>query len=134
MLEARVAAETQERSIAGQVEYWAKLGRSIDELLGVRRLQSLMKQGKTERLSDVLREVDTAAGRKRVAEVLRNRPYPHFEPCPGHPGFLVRIEADGTRTTGRFVNREFVAEPRRAKRAKRPGIPARSQMKTAAAD
>jgi hypothetical protein len=34
-------------------------------------------------------------------------PYPHFEPAPGSAGLLVRIEANGKRTTGRFVNRKF---------------------------
>jgi hypothetical protein len=34
-------------------------------------------------------------------------PYPHYEPAPDSPGLLVRIEANGKRTTGRFVNRKF---------------------------
>jgi hypothetical protein len=38
---------------------------------------------------------------------LESTPYPHFEAAPGRPGLLVRIEADGSRTIGRFVNREF---------------------------
>ena len=33
VLDARIAAEAQERSIAGQVEFWAKLGRSVELLV-----------------------------------------------------------------------------------------------------
>ena len=134
VLEARLAGEAQERSIAGQVEFWAKLGRSIDELLGVHRLEALMKHGKTERLSDVLREVDTAAGQERVAAVLRSRPYPHFEPCQNRPGFFVRIEADGARAIGRFMNREFVVEPGAKGSGKKSHTSGKPQMKAAAAD
>ncbi|MGP8253906.1 MAG: TA system antitoxin ParD family protein [Terracidiphilus sp.] len=134
VLDARLVGEVQERSIAGQVEFWAKLGRSVEQFLDGRRLESLVKRGKTERLSDMLRMVDTAAGRKRVAEVLQKRPYPHFEPCPGRTGFLIRTEADGTRAAGRFVNREFVVEPVTATKAQnlRPAV--RSARRAIAAD
>ena len=33
VLDARVAGEVVERSIAGQVEFWARLGRSVEVLL-----------------------------------------------------------------------------------------------------
>src|ERR1017187_1657291 len=40
-----------------------------------------------------------------LTEHLKSLPYPHFEPAP--VGLLVRIDANGNRTTGRFVNRKF---------------------------
>lgn len=61
------------------------------------------------RLSECFAMVDTPEGRRRVAEYLATRPFPHFEAAPGRAGLLVRIEADGTRTVGRFVDREFKA-------------------------
>jgi hypothetical protein len=51
--------------------------------------------------------VDSAAGRQRVFEHLKTSPYPHYEAAAGSPSLLVRIEADGKRTVGRFVNRQF---------------------------
>jgi hypothetical protein len=42
---------------------------------------------------------------------LDSRPFPHYEAAPGHSGLLVQIDADGTRTIGRFINRRF--EPSR---------------------
>jgi hypothetical protein len=43
----------------------------------------------------------------RLASHLSHRPFPHFEAAPGRRGLMVRIDPDGTRTVGRFVNREF---------------------------
>ncbi|MGH9605105.1 MAG: hypothetical protein ACRD3N_05335 [Terracidiphilus sp.] len=43
-----------------------------------------------------------------MAEVLAQKPFPHFEAHPGLPDVLVRIDEDGRRTVGRFVNRTFV--------------------------
>lgn len=57
----------------------------------------------------LLDTVDSAEGRRRVADYLATRPFPHFEAAPGKPGRLVRIEADGRRTVGRFVGRRFEA-------------------------
>jgi hypothetical protein len=39
---------------------------------------------------------------------LDSEPFPHFEAHPDKAGLLVRIEEDGSRTVGRFVNRTFV--------------------------
>ena len=111
ILDARLAAEVAERSIAGQIEFWAQLGRAIEPLLEGSRALALRRAGATVPLSECLAWVDSAAGRRRVAGYLESRPFPHYEPVPGSPGLLVRIDADGTRTTGRFIGREFRAAP-----------------------
>lgn len=61
------------------------------------------------KLSDCLGSVDSPAGRRRVAAYLESRPFPHFQSHPKNSRLLVRINEDGTCTTGRFVNREFKA-------------------------
>jgi hypothetical protein len=63
------------------------------------------------RVSERLALIDSDAGRRRVVEYLESRPFPHYQPIPSSPGFLVRIDGDGTRTVGRFVGREFQAVP-----------------------
>jgi hypothetical protein len=109
VLDARLIAELAERSIAGQIEYWAQLGRAIEPLLqGVQAL-ALRRAGAVKPLSECLETVDSPEGRRRVAEHLESQPFPRYEPAPDAPGMLVRIEADGTRTIGRFVNRQFKA-------------------------
>jgi hypothetical protein len=110
VLDARIAGEALERSIAGQVEFWAKLGRSVDLLLDGRQVLALRRSGEAQPLSKALASVDTPAGRKRVEEVLAGSPYPHYRQCPGRPGWLIRIDKDGTRVVGRFVNRVFTED------------------------
>jgi ParD-like antitoxin of type II ParDE toxin-antitoxin system len=107
VLDARLAGEAVERSIAGQVEFWAKLGRALEPLLQGDRAITLCHQAAARPLSDCLKSVDSPAGRRRVAEFLQGQPWPHYEAHPHQAGVLVRIEANGKRTTGRFVNRQF---------------------------
>jgi ParD-like antitoxin of type II bacterial toxin-antitoxin system len=106
LLDARVAGELVERSIAGQIEFWAKIGRAMEPILRGDHVLALCRAGNVKPLSACLKSVDSAAGRQRVFEHLKSRPYPHYEAAET-PGLLVRIDADGKRTVGRFVNRQF---------------------------
>ena len=111
VLDARLTAEVAERSIAGQIEFWAQLGRAIEPLLEGSRALALRRAGAAAPLSECLASVDSVQGRRRVAEYLDSRPFPHYEPAEGAAGLLVRVDEDGTRTLGRFVGREFKAAP-----------------------
>jgi addiction module HigA family antidote len=71
------------------------------------KVLALCRAGQAKPLSACLKSTDSAAGGRRLAEHLHSLPYPHYEPAPGSAGRLVRIEANGKRTTGRFVNRKF---------------------------
>ncbi len=108
VLEARIAGEAQERSIAGQVEFWAKLGRSLEDLLGTRELRMLRLGAKQPSLTELVGLIGKPEGAARLKAYLESEPYPHFEHHPTRKGLLVRIEEDGRRTIGRFVNRRFV--------------------------
>jgi predicted AlkP superfamily phosphohydrolase/phosphomutase len=109
VLDARIAGEAEERSIAGQVEFWAKLGRAMELLLNGQQVSRLQRSVGTRSLAEALASVETPEGRKRVADVLARQPYPHYKQYAGQPGLLVRIDEDGTETVGRFENRTFVA-------------------------
>lgn len=113
VLDARLIGEITERSIAGQIEFWAAVGRAIEPLLRMPEILALRKAGADKPLSACLEDVDTPAGRERVAEYLRTRLFPHYEQKDGH---LVRIDEDGTRTAGRFVNRKFQPLRKQAKK------------------
>jgi hypothetical protein len=106
VLDARLTGEAAERSIAGQIEYWARLGRAIEPLLRGDTALALRRAGDSRPLSDCLNSVGSPEGRQRVTEHLNKLPYPHYEPADS-PGLLVRIESNGKRTVGRFVNRKF---------------------------
>ena len=114
VLDARLTGEVAERSIAGQIEFWARLGRAIEPLLRGDQAMALRRAGDSRPLSECLQSVDSPEGRQRVAEHLKGRPYPHYEQADT-PGLLIKIDSDGKRTLGRFVNRQFQA----VKKAKR---------------
>jgi len=107
VLEARLAGEIMERSIAGQVEYWARLGKSVELLLEGQQAMALCRNATSRTLAEYLNSADSPKGRRRVAAFLDTQPFPHYQPDPDRPGLLVRIDADGRRTRGRFVNRQF---------------------------
>lgn len=110
VLDARMAGEAQERSIAGQVEFWAKLGRGVELLLDGQRVLSLCRTVGMTPLSELVDVVDTPRGREVFTAYLKGEPYPHYEAHPTREGLLLRTEENGKRTVGRFVNRVFVAE------------------------
>lgn len=105
---ARINAEHFERSIAGQIEYWAGLGRALDTLMRPALALKLQSHAPRPLLSESLADIGSDAARARARAYLDSRPYPQFEAAPKHPGYIVKIDADGTRTLGRFVKRTFV--------------------------
>src|SRR5260221_13975256 len=98
VLDARLMGEVAQRSIAGQIEFWARLGRAVETLLRGDQVLSLCNAGKARPLSACLNSIDSTEGHKRLASHLRSLPYPHYEPMHDAPGLLVRIEANGRRT------------------------------------
>jgi hypothetical protein len=120
VLDARLIGEVTERSIAGQIEYWAKLGRAIEPLLQGTQALALCKKAIARPLSECLKAVDTPEGKDRVKKYLAMQPYPHYEPCKEARGLLVRTDANGKRTIGKFVNRKFQSvDIRRSKVARK---------------
>lgn len=107
VLDARVVGEAAERSIASQIEFWARVGKAVEGVLRGDRVLQLKRRGEVAPLSELLKSVDSKTGRERVKAQQATRPYPHFEQAPGKPGLLVKIDEDGKRTVGRFVNRTF---------------------------
>jgi hypothetical protein len=107
VLDARIAGEAMERSIAGQVEFWARLGRAIDPVLNGAQAMATSRRGMVQSLVDLLAEVDAPTGRQRLAEHLDALPYPHYRAHPERAGLLIRIDADGSTTVGRFQQRVF---------------------------
>jgi len=143
VLDARIAGEAQERSIAGQVEFWAKLGQAVEPLISSRQAIELRRKGEIRPLSELLGSVEKTEGRERTKAYLEGRPYPHYRQFPGQPRVYIRTAADGEETVGRFVNRAFVpiegaresashSSPARARTE--PGAAAESSSKENARD
>lgn len=114
VLEARIVGGTMQRSIAGQVEFWARIGKSLDELMTGRQITAVGRAAGDASALHRLDTVDTAEGRERVKAYLSSQPFPHYFAHPDDKTLLIREEASGQRTVGRFVDRQFVAvTPRR---------------------
>jgi hypothetical protein len=109
VLDARLTGEVVERSIAGQVEFWAQLGRAVEQLLQAPQVLALCRSAAARPVSSLLDSVDSPGGRERVQSFLQAQPFPHYEPHSSRPGLLVQINADGRRTVGRFISRQFRA-------------------------
>lgn len=111
ILDARLMGEASERSLAGQIEFWAGLGKVVDSLLRSKDVLALKRSEGVKPLSECLAEVESPEGRQKLKEFLLAGPFPHYEAAEGKSGWLLRTEADGTRTVGRFVKRQFVKHP-----------------------
>jgi len=131
ILEARVVAKAAERSIAGQIEFWARLGRAVEPLLNSQKALSLKQAGEQRSLSSLFASIDLPEGANRLSTYLSKQPFPHYEAAEGKPGILVRIDESGVRTLGRFVNRKF--EPVKTGQTRAVRSNASEQRKSAAA-
>lgn len=119
---AREEAANTDRSITGQIEHWAKIGRSVETVLKHQDLQTLKQSPLTARLtSGARRTIQTAlariveeSDRRSLARGLR-KGRTVYQIDPAGSGLTERIEPDGRRTLGRLVNRRFVpARPARS--------------------
>ena len=109
VLDARMMGKVGHRSIAGQIEFWARLGEALEPLLQGIQALALLRAHAARPLSACLKSVDSPGGRRRVADYLKSQPFPHYEPVAHRAGLLVRIDSDGTRVVGRFIRRRFTA-------------------------
>jgi len=107
VLDARQTGAAVQRSIAGQVEFWARLGRAVEPLLRGDAARALAQQGDTQPVNECLAAVGTPQGDTRLQQYLRSRPFPHYEVDKDDAHLLIRIDESGQKTRGRFVNRRF---------------------------
>ena len=117
MQAARLAGERQHRSAAEQVEYWASLGRQIaqfvspDSLLeiqaGLARLKvesTIAQPVNPESVFDAV-ALDQQAGTLPDKVTQAN---PRYQASETQPGYLERIDGNGTRTPGTFQHGTFI--------------------------
>jgi hypothetical protein len=97
-----------QRSIASQVEFWARLGKTMERLMSGNEIGRVQTKTTAESLSHSLETINQPEGRARLQAYLESRPFPRFWADPVEARIMVREDADGTKTRGRFVGREFV--------------------------
>jgi|HubBroStandDraft_4_1064222.scaffolds.fasta_scaffold1339366_1 hypothetical protein len=112
VMEARLVGEVMERSIAGQIEFWANLGRRMEQVMTGEQMLQHGKDGIAARLSEALENVNKPEGRARMQAYLETRPFPRFWAHPVLARVFIREEEGGTKTVGRFVGRTWtVVDP-----------------------
>jgi hypothetical protein len=114
---ARREASHADRSLTGQIEHWAKLGRAAETVLPSQVAAALKRcAGDLQALEDeslrakslnalaALQTLSPAELREKIGLDLQTL----FEPDPENPGGFIRITPDGTRTRGVMNGRVFV--------------------------
>ena len=109
-LAARDEAGVCDRSIASQVEHWARIGRAVEQVLGHGQIVALKRHAGRPEFDKAMREATSEAGQRKALRHLEKVGGPRYGVDRERPGFVVKIEPDGSRTRGRFVDRRFVAE------------------------
>jgi hypothetical protein len=108
--EARQAGEDNDRSLAGQIEHWARLGRAVEGVLRTDQVVRLKRRAEVKPFEfylDLIRSADSPEGRARAKAKRDAEPFPHYEPTRD-PRVFVRIDEDGSRTKVRLENKKFV--------------------------
>lgn len=114
----KAAAEASDRSLTGQIEHWAKLGRAVESQLSTAASIALKTSGgDLSKVADnglreaIRKTMDTfdALPREVVRQQLGVDQQTRFEPHPQRPGKFVRIGPDGSRAVGTIENGMFVA-------------------------
>ena len=70
---ARTTAHAQERSVAEQVEHWARLGQEVERVIMSATAERLKARGNDRGLDDRLAFAATPAGRKKAVRLIRSR-------------------------------------------------------------
>jgi hypothetical protein len=112
---ARDAAADSDRSLAGQIEHWARLGRSVEGALTLADANAVKNNaghGSPARLRAAvlqsLRLALSASGHPHLGAGLVSSAGARYGTDPAFPGLLVRVGSDGKRTAGRLKGRRFV--------------------------
>ncbi len=114
---ARTEAVHADRSLTGQIEHWAKLGRIAEAQMTAPVVHVLKRtQGRLDEIEDPQLKSQVLAAfesflhlspeKKRSLMDLDKQV--RFEPDPDKPGSLIRITPDGQRTEGRMEGRLFL--------------------------
>ncbi len=120
---ARKEASSTDRSITGQIEHWAKIGRSVETVLRHQDVQALKRSPADATLSVPARRAVQAVLERLVADKNRGTLASRlkadrvvYQSDPAGSGLTERVSPDGTRTVGRLANRRFI--PARATRSR----------------
>jgi hypothetical protein len=105
--EAREEAKAADRSITSQIEHWARLGRTVEGVVRHRAGDPSVAPRTRRAMLSAIARVASADARPDLASSLMQGRAVYQD---AGDGLIERIEVDGTRTIGRFVNRRFTPD------------------------
>ena len=106
---AREVAGISDRSVTEQVEHWARLGQVVEANVSSTTVSRLKALSYDEKLPGLIAAADTPAARAVTVATVRARAKgPIYGVASDDPDVIVRHDADGTTTRGRFANGAFV--------------------------
>ncbi len=119
VIQAQRQAKVQHRSINGQVEYWAFLGKAIASKISAADAYAVtqgLKEIYLENAKNITIDPETVRNELEKDRVdgfsgkpVTSAPF-YFEASANHPGFLDKVDSlSGERQTGRFQNGTFEA-------------------------
>ena len=117
VIQAKRQAKIQHRSINGQVEYWAKLGKAIASRMsaadvfavtqGLKKLRLEPADNRSIDPGTVLEELESDRNSEFSEKPITSAPF-YFEMSVSHPGLLDRVDTKtGERQIGQFKNGSF---------------------------
>ena len=117
LAQARAEAAATHRSATAQIEHWATIGRAVEALVAYRDVLALKRAGETlplpahvgrDDVRAVLARVLGDDARQAATARIRAAGGSIYAADPDHPGLIVEIRPDGTRTRGHMAGRRFV--------------------------
>ena len=115
---ATASASIEKRSVPKQIEYWAEIGRQVEQRVDRAGLLAIIQGNAEVDVRPITSEpvdIDDVFGKSAadrasgiLTKAVTQAPY-IYEASETHPGFLDRIGEDGQRTTGYFEEGEFIA-------------------------
>jgi hypothetical protein len=123
----RSEARVSDRSMAGQVEHWVKLGRVVEAILGNEEVKVLKEnlpfflkqvsaQSVESKIVSTLTQIMLSPDREAMKAKILAPGVPVYESDPAHTGKVIRIMPDGTRASGRVKDGVFTPSPVHAAR------------------
>jgi hypothetical protein len=116
--EARTASAGADRSLTGQIEHWARLGKAVEPLFNAPTIAALKKSGgdfgsledhaERQLVIDALAQLRLNPPFAETAAFLATTRRPLYEADPANPEGILQVQTDGSRVRGSLVNRVFV--------------------------
>ncbi len=117
-------AKISDRSMAGQVEHWVKIGRAVEAILGSAEVKTIKEnlrhfvrqataKGVESKIVAAVTRVMMTRDREAVKARIVASGVPVYQADPSRPGRVVRIMPDGSRDSGRIRDGVFVPAPAR---------------------